>query len=121
MTIDVYQRVGDTLSLATSWANLGILYKDQRNYAVAESLMQRALALRFASAGPRHVATAIGLQQLVYLRRSEGHSPDADSLMGMALDIKETVLGPDHPAGVELKNHRAELGSQASQAIKLKS
>ena len=55
---------------AASLNNLALLYYNQRKYAKAEPLYQRALAIREKVLGPEHPDTATSLNNLAVLYES---------------------------------------------------
>lgn len=69
----------------------------QANYAEAESLCNRALAIRTELLGPDHpdVATSLGTLGVIYHTR--GELAEAGTLYRRALKITEAAFGPDHP------------------------
>lgn len=58
-------------------------------YPVAETLYQRALAIREQQVGPRHLSVASSLYYLASLYRLQGKYPEAEALYQRALDICE--------------------------------
>ena len=69
----------------------------QENYAEAEPLYRRALAIREKTLGPDHPDTAASLNNLALLRCLQGNCAEAEPLFRRALAIAEKVLGPDRP------------------------
>ena len=69
----------------------------QGQYAKAEPLYQRALAIREKALGPDHPDVAASLNNLAGLYRAQGQYAKAEPLYQRALAIGEKALGPDHP------------------------
>ncbi|MGH9656926.1 MAG: tetratricopeptide repeat protein, partial [Bryobacteraceae bacterium] len=82
---------------ATSLNSLASLLKSKGDYAGAEPLYRRALAIRQKALGPDHPDTATSLNNLAELLRSKGEYAGAEPLFRRALAITEKALGPDHP------------------------
>src|SRR5262249_37175494 len=76
--------------------NLALLYGAQRQYARAEPLYRRALAIAEKSVGPDHPAVAATLNNLAELYRDNGQYAEAEPLYRRALATAEKTLGPDH-------------------------
>ena len=85
------------IEVATVLNNLGVLYKELGRFDEAESVYQRAMALVLAARGEasREVATLYhNLGGLEYARRRYAKGePHARR----GLEIRERLLGPDHP------------------------
>ncbi len=82
---------------ARSLNSLALLYKAKGDYAQAEPLLKRALAIAEKALGPEHPGTATSLNNLAELCREKGDYAQAEPLYRRALAIKEKVLGPEHP------------------------
>ena len=74
-----------------------MLYEAQGDYAKAEPLYQRALAIREKALGPDHPDIATSLNNLAELYMRQGDYAKAEPLYQRALAIREKALGPDHP------------------------
>jgi tetratricopeptide (TPR) repeat protein len=85
-------RVGALPALRT----LAIAYVKLGNYADAEGLFKRALAIDEKALGPTHPDVANRLTDLALLRRLQDHYAEAELLYKRALVILENTLGPDH-------------------------
>jgi len=82
-------------------------------YATAEPLHQRALAIYEKVLGPDHPSTATSLNNLALLYHNQGHYDEAEPLYQRALAIREKAMGPDHPdAATSLNNLAALYDSQ---------
>ena len=85
--------------------DLAQLYDARAQYAQAEPLMRRALAINETSLGPDHPIVAICLNNLALLLRYTNRLAEAEPLYRRALAIGETSLGPDHPnVAIRLNN-----------------
>jgi tetratricopeptide (TPR) repeat protein len=73
-------------------------YLDERGrYAEAESLLERALAIRERIFEPDHPDVAQSLDELALVYCHQGRYTESQSLSERALAIWERALGPDHP------------------------
>jgi tetratricopeptide (TPR) repeat protein len=78
-------------------------------YATAEPLLQRALAIREKALGLDHPDTAASLNDLAVLYRDQGRYKEAEPLYERALAIREKALGPDHSSTATSLNNLAML------------
>ena len=83
--------------LATSLANLAQLYRARGDYADAEQLYKRSLAVDEKAFGPDHEETANSLNELAQTYRAQRKFAFAEPLYERALAIREKAAGPDHP------------------------
>lgn len=67
----------------------------------ADTMMNRALALRRRLHGEQHPDVAVGLQHLGRVRRVQGRYPEAEQLYLQALDIFRRTTGAEHQAYTE--------------------
>jgi tetratricopeptide (TPR) repeat protein len=79
------------------------------NYAGAEPLYRRALAIDEKALGPDHPDTGALLNNLAMLLDSKGDYAGAEPLYRRALAIAEKALGPDHPDTSAALNNLATL------------
>ena len=77
--------------------NLAGLLSAKGEYAAAEPLYRRALAIDEKVLSPDHPMVATGLIGLAELLRAKGEYAAAEPLYRRALAIDEKVLSPDHP------------------------
>ncbi len=85
-------------------------YLDSRaEYADAEPLMRRALAIDEESFGPGHPNVAIRLNNLAALLQATNRLAEAEPLMRRALAIDEESFGPGHPNVARDLNNLAQL------------
>jgi tetratricopeptide (TPR) repeat protein len=75
----------------------GDYLEQSAQYAQADPLLQRALAIREKILGPEHLDTGYALHQLAILYGDQGKYEQAEPLYLSALAIKEKILGPEHP------------------------
>ena len=84
---------------------LGLFLKAKAQYAEAEPLMRRALAIDEASFGPEHPTVAVDLNNLAGLLQDTNRPDEAEPLMRRALAIDEASFGPEHPTvAIDLNN-----------------
>ena len=88
---------------------LGQLLSAKADYAEAEPLMRRALAILENSLGTDHPHVAIGLNNLGLLLRDTNRLAEAEPLYRRALAIDEKSHGPDHPKIATRLNNLALL------------
>ena len=81
--------------MATSLNNLALLYSDSGDYARAEPLYKRLLAIREKALGPDHPDVATSLNNLAELYRATGDYANAEPLYKRSLSIYEKALGPE--------------------------
>ena len=90
-------------------ATWGGLYHDHGNYAEAEPLHQRALAIVEKALGPEHPSVATGLNNLAEVYSAQGRYAEAEPLHKRALAIREKALGPEHPDVAQSLNNLSGL------------
>ena len=79
--------------LAQSLNDLGVLRREQGDFAGAERTLVEALAIRRRLLGPNHADTAETLDDLSGVYRRQGNSQRAEPLIREALEIRRKVLG----------------------------
>jgi len=84
-------------------------YRTLGDYAKAEPLYNRALAIWEKALGRDHPHVAMSLNNLAQIYKSLGDYSKAESLLKRALDIREKTLGPDHPNVATCLNNLADL------------
>jgi len=82
---------------------------EQGNYAEAEPLHKRALAIREEALGPDHTDVAASLSNLAGVYHGEARYAEAEPLYNRALAIFEKSLGPDDPEIAAVLNNLAAL------------
>jgi len=107
--------------VARSLNNLALLYKTQGDYAKAEPLYKRSLAIAEEALGPDHPSVATSLNNLAVLYDTQGDYAKAEPLYKRSLAITEEALGPDHPdVATSLNNlalYRATNRSADAEAL----
>jgi tetratricopeptide (TPR) repeat protein len=97
------------LDTARSLSKLALLLGNQRDYAGARPLHERALAMIEKALGPEHAGTAASLNNLALVLQAQGDLAAARPLFERALAIAETTLGPEHPQTAVKLNNLAHL------------
>ena len=87
----------------------GYYLRERGQYAEAEPLYRRALAIVEKAVGPEHPNTAASLNNLAALYDSQGRYDEAEPLYRRALAIREKARGPEHPNTAASLNNLAEL------------
>ena len=113
----VFERMGNQGDYATTLNNLAALYQAQGNYAQAEPLYQRALAIYEQVLGPQHPDTASSLNNLAGLYQAQGKYEQAERLYERALAIREQQLGPQHPYTQKAQENYASLQRAMGRSI----
>jgi tetratricopeptide (TPR) repeat protein len=85
----------EPLHLATALYDLAILRRTQGDFAEAEQLYRRALAIRERAQGGDHPDVAVVLTNLAALKVAQGDFDAAQPLLERSLAIRETALGKD--------------------------
>ena len=83
---------------ATSYNNIGIVYKAQGDYPKALEYYGKALSIIERVLGKDHPSTAIDYNNIGSVYDDQGDYPKALEYYDKALSIKERVLGKDHPS-----------------------
>ena len=90
---------------ARLFSQLGVLFTAKADYAEAEPMMRRALAIDEKGYGPNHPNVAIRLNNLARLLKDTNRLAEAEPMMRRALAIDEQSYGPDHPkVAIRLNN-----------------
>ena len=74
--------------MATSLNNLAMLYRAQGQYAEAEPLYKRSLAIREKALGPDHPDVATSLENMARLYRATKREKEAEELEARAARIR---------------------------------
>ena len=106
LSVDISQTVQgpDHPETGTSLNNLAGLLQDQGDYAGAEPLFRRALAIAEKAQGPDHPETGTSLNNLALLLQDQGDYAGAEPLYRRALAIAEKAQGPEHSVTLERMN-----------------
>ena len=92
---ELYEK--DSTDTATSYNNIGLVYKRQGDYDKALEYYFKALAIREKVLGKEHPDTATSYNNIAGVYYSTGDYDKALEYHYKALDIDEKVLGKDHP------------------------
>src|SRR5690349_22995654 len=95
--------------------NLAGLYRRQHNYAEAESVYKRALAVSEKVHGAKHGETAALLNELALLFQEQAKFSDARALLQRALAMREQAFGPEHPLTSTVLNNLASVYNNQGQ------
>jgi tetratricopeptide (TPR) repeat protein len=87
----------------------GYYLNERAEYAQAEPLYRRALAINEKTMGPEHRKTATSLNNLALTLKVQGKYDDAEPLYRRALAIDEKAMGGDHPDTAADLNNLASL------------
>ena len=85
---------------------LGQTHRRLAQYEAADTLLQRAFALRSSVHGDVHPATLESLSALALLRRDRGHFPAADTLLRKVIRVRRALRGDTHPSVVKALMYR---------------
>ncbi len=88
---------------------VGYYLEDRAQYAQAEPLFQRAIAIGEQMLGPENPDLASYINNLANLYRKQGKYEQAEPLFQRAITIGEKMLGPEHPKLATRLNNLAEL------------
>ncbi|MBW1942551.1 MAG: CHAT domain-containing protein, partial [Deltaproteobacteria bacterium] len=99
----------DHLIVAAGLNNLALLYSDLGEYAKAEPLYKRSLAIKEKALNPDHPDVATSLNNLAGLYHLSGDYAKAEPMYKRSLAISEKAFGPDHPDVANGLNNLAGL------------
>jgi tetratricopeptide (TPR) repeat protein len=99
----------DSIVLAQSLNNLGVLYRELGNLGEAEPLLRESLALRRRLLGNDDKDVAVTLIELARVLNAVGRPDEAEPYIRESLAIRRTVLGEQHR---ETSVSKSELGRQ---------
>ncbi len=99
----------DNVRLASSLSNLGQLKYKQKDFAQAEALFHRALAIRERVLGPEHFGLVQNINNLAALHYARNEFDQAEPLFQRALGISQQHLGEAHPDVAVTLNNLARL------------
>jgi tetratricopeptide (TPR) repeat protein len=99
--------------LSTALGNLADVYSKLKEYALAQSIAEQALALTEQFKGPYHPTVGAGLTTIAECLRQRGKLSEAAPLYERALATSERVYGPNHP------NVAATLSNLGSLCLQL--
>jgi serine/threonine-protein kinase len=90
------QGLGETPEVALSLHALGSVLIEAGEYALADSLLREAVALRGRLHGPRSREVAMSLGELAVVSGRLGRTAEAESLYRAAIGIDSVTVGMDH-------------------------
>uniref|UniRef100_A0A2C9LVP2 Nephrocystin-3 n=1 Tax=Biomphalaria glabrata TaxID=6526 RepID=A0A2C9LVP2_BIOGL len=99
----------DSVDLARSLNELGVLYYLQNNTDSAESFFKRSLEMRESLLGPDHLDVASSLNNLAALYNDSKMYDKAEPLYDRALMIRKKHQSPDSSGVASIINHLARL------------
>jgi len=98
-----HDRVSERVAITLN--NLGMQYLSLGDYAAAEPVLKRSLAIQKAVSGSEHPAVGTSLNNLAMLHVLQGNHEQAQALLEESMVIAEKALGPEHPdVGTTLNN-----------------
>jgi tetratricopeptide (TPR) repeat protein len=109
------RHVIDTLPIALMVNQFGLFLLARAEYAQAEPMFRRALAIYEKALGPEHPDVATSLNNLAELYHDQGQYGKAEPLHERALAIHEKALGPEHPDVATSLNNLAQLHKRRGQ------
>ncbi len=89
--------------VATSFNNIGIVYRQKGDLENALVQYQKALEIRTRVFGSEHPDVAGSYQNLAVVYRSQGNHVQTKEMATKAYHIFLKKLGPDHPQTQDLK------------------
>jgi tetratricopeptide (TPR) repeat protein len=98
-----FSEAGRLLNQAASYLH------ERGQYAEAEPLLKRAMAIHREALGEQHPDYAASLNNLAELYRAMGRHGEAEPLYERAMEITRTALGQTHPFYAQSLNNLAEL------------
>ena len=99
----------DHADTATSYNNIGEVYRNQSDYAKALEYNRKALKIFERVFGPDHPNTATPYNDIGLVYKRQGDYAKALEYLGKALDIRERVLGSDHSDIAESYNNIGQV------------
>jgi hypothetical protein len=105
--IDTWKFTFNEAGLLLNTISNYLYYRAQ--YAEAEPLFKRAIAIGEKTLGPEHPDLAVWLNNLATLYSDQGNYAEAEPLYQRALAIDEKTLGPEHPDLATYLNNLALL------------
>src|SRR6266567_555593 len=86
----------ESLELATTLIQLGVLYQVTGRISHVEAFYRRALAIHERLLGPEHPQTATSLHSLASLYEAQRRPQEAEALALRVLAMRERLLGQEH-------------------------
>jgi tetratricopeptide (TPR) repeat protein len=92
---------------AAALNDLGLMYRDQGDYAQSEQLLMEALAMDRKILGAKHTSLALALNNLALVQRRKGDLADAEGTYREALAMQRELEGDVHPDVANTLNNLA--------------
>lgn len=83
--------------------NLAIVYSDLGQYEKARDMLEAVLASDLKNFGPEHPNIAVSQINLGAVFESLGERAKAKGLFGQAYQLRQKILGEQHPATMNAK------------------
>jgi serine/threonine protein kinase len=99
-------------------ATLGNVYSDLGEFAIAESMLRKALSLRKQFLGDVHADVASSLNDLAEVLRKQTKFPEAETMHREALAMRRKLFDNAHPDVLASLDNLAETLSRQLQAAK---
>src|SRR6266567_232977 len=99
----------ESLELATTLIQLGVLYQVTGRISHVEAFYRRALAIHERLLGPEHPQTATSLHSLASLYEAQRRPQEAEALALRVLAMRERLLGQEHPRTMDMRDNLAYL------------
>lgn len=96
---------------------VALLFEKKSQFAEAEPLSRRALAVDEKSNGPDHPEVATDLNNLAALLKATNRSEEAEPLQRRALAINERFYGPNHPEVATNLSNLAQLFQETNRLV----
>ena len=116
----IFEGCGSVTDSAITLANLGRLYASQHRLDEAEQKERRALALLAYQPNAGALLRAAILQNLANIRAAQGDPDGSLDLFRQSLTIRESILGPSHPAIASVLGDYAEVALRAGKKSEAK-
>ncbi|MGG6463133.1 protein kinase domain-containing protein [Solilutibacter silvestris] len=107
--------LGDDIGVVENLTDLAALSVDAGNYPDALARFQGALAQLHKIAGNRHPLGIDILRSIGTTQRAMGDVDDAARSIGQALELSESLQGPEHPVTLALREAAAQSAEDLSQ------
>ncbi|RMH21285.1 MAG: tetratricopeptide repeat-containing protein [Gammaproteobacteria bacterium] len=118
-SLDVFEKLGDSHSVAVTQSSLADLLRTRGQYEEAERLYRLSLAV-FERFSPDHPNTAQSLNNLGGLLRAMGDLAGARPYYERALAIFEKTLGSNHPITMQSRAKLANLEAKSQPGFEEK-
>ena len=96
---------------AAALNDLGLMFRDQGDYARSEMLLQESLVMERQLLGAKHSELALMLNNLALVQQQKGNLNEAEATFRQALAMQRELLGATHPDVANTLNNLAFLDS----------